>query len=425
MADYKELWQSLNIDLEKHDQLCEVLPKFYSEIYLSQENRPKGMDYFNMVVSEIHGLRIQELDNHRKQGNKVMGSFCVFVPDELALAANVINVGLCAGSDFWHPDGEKYVPQNTCPLVKAAVGAKMGNTCPYFNSCDLLVGETTCDSKKKAWEILGKETDMYVIDLPQMKREKDYASFSDELKSFKEKLEDLSGNEITADKVRESIELVNEKRKALKRLYDLRKNEVLPISGKDALLISQIAFYDDPKRFIKMTNELCDELDQRVSNNESVFAKDAKRILVSGTPMAVPNWKLHHVIESSGGAVVCEETCTGSRYFENYVSNEGNTLEEQYKNLANRYMGINCACFTPNNGRVDDIIRLYKEHKADGVVYFTLPFCQTYSTEYKLVKERLDKEGIPVTMIETGYSLEDAGQLKTRLEAFFEVLENR
>lgn len=148
MADYRELWSDLGIDLEKHDQLCAVLPELFGEVYMSQENRPEAMNYYNFVVSEIHGFRINELNELKKNDNKkVIGTFCVYVPDEIALAANAIPVGLCGGSDFWVPDGEKVLPKNTCPLIKASVGAKIGKTCPYFNSADLLVGETTCDGK--------------------------------------------------------------------------------------------------------------------------------------------------------------------------------------------------------------------------------------------------------------------------------------
>ncbi|MTI65944.1 MAG: 2-hydroxyacyl-CoA dehydratase [Firmicutes bacterium] len=424
MADYKELWKSLDIDLEKHDKLCAVLPEFYEDIYLSQENRPDGMNYFNFVVSEIHGLRIKELADFKEKGGKVFGSFCVFVPDEIVFAADGIGVGLCGGSDFWVPDGEKELPRNTCPLIKASVGARISNTCPYFSSADMLVGETTCDGKKKAWEILGEYTPMHVMDLPQMKREKDYKHWKEELEIFKDKVEKMTGNKVTKDKLQESIKMINDKRKALQRLYDLRKNEKLPISGKDALLITQIAFYDDPKRFTEKVNELCDELEERVKNEVNVFNDDTKRILVTGTPQAVPNWKMHDIIETSGGAVVCEETCIGTRYFTNTVNEDCNSLDEQLKELSNRYMGINCACFTPNDGRIDDIKRLYKEYNAEGVIYYSLPFCNTYAIEYKRVKEELDKEGIPVIMIETDYSNQDVGQIKTRLEAFFEMLEN-
>lgn len=424
MADYRELWSELGIDLEKHDQLCEVLPELFGEVYMSQENRPEAMNYYNFVVSEIHGFRINELNELKKNDNKkVVGTFCVYVPDEIALAANAIPVGLCGGSDFWVPDGEKVLPKNTCPLIKASVGAKLGKTCPYFNSADLLVGETTCDGKKKAWEILGENTPIHVMDLPQMKREKDKAHWVDELKTFTSVVEELTGTKVEKEKLDESIKLVNRKRQALKRLYDLRKNKVLPISGKDAMLVSQIAFYDDPNRFIEKTNELCDELETRVKEGVSVASENTARILVTGTPMAIPNWKMHHIVETSGGVVVCEETCTGTRYFENFVDENNNTLEEQYQSLAERYLGINCACFTPNNGRIEDIIRLYEEYNADGVVYYSLPFCTTYATEYKKVKDALDAKNIPVIMIETDYSLQDAGQIKTRLEAFFEMIQ--
>lgn len=424
MADYRELWKSLNVNLEKHDQLCAVLPEFYGDIYLTQEGRPEGMNYYNFVVSEIHGLRIQELADHRAKGGKVLGSFCVFVPDEITFAAGAIGVGLCGGSEFWVPDGEKDLPRNMCPLIKASVGAKTSGTCPYFQSVDLLVGETTCDGKKKAWEILEEYIPMHVMDLPQMKRESDKLHWMDEIKIFKEKVEALTDTEITKEKLEEAIKLINRKRGALQRLYNTRKADKLPISGKDALLITQIAFYDDPERFIQKTEELCDELEARIKKGVSVFKEGTPKILVTGTPMAVPNWKLHHLIETSGGAVVCEETCTGTKYFERLVNEKEETMDDQIKALADRYLGINCACFTPNEGRIDDIIRLYKEHKAEGVIYYSLPFCHTYAIEYKRVKEALDKEGIPVMMIESDYSLQDAGQIKTRLEAFFEVLEN-
>ena len=423
MADYKELWKSLNVDLEKHDQLCEVLPELFEEVYMTQENRPESMNYYNFVVSEIHGFRVNELIELKKEENKkVIGTFCVYVPDEIAMAANAIPVGLCGGSDFWEPAGETVLPKNTCPLIKASVGARISRTCPYFSSADLLVGETTCDGKKKAWEILEKYAPIHVMDLPQMKRKKDHEHWVDELQIFQKKVEELTGVEVTKEKLNESIKIVNNKRRALKRLYNIRKQKNLPISGKDALLVSQIAFYDDPTRFAEKTNELCDELEKRIENNTNIIDDSTPRIIITGTPMAIPNWKMHHLIETSGGVVVCEETCTGSKYFENLVREDCNTLQEQYDAISDRYLKINCACFTPNSGRIDDIIRMYEEYNADGIIYYSLPFCSTYATEYKKVKDALDEKNIPITMIETDYGLQDAGQIKTRLEAFFEML---
>lgn len=425
MADYHEMWKNLGMNVELHDQLCEALPQAFGDVYLTQENRPQAMDYFNFVVSEIHGYRPAELIEHQKKGGKVFGTFCVYVPDEIVFAADAIATGLCGGSQFWVPGGEKVLPTNTCPLIKASVGARLDRTCPFFRIADMFIGETTCDGKKKAWEILSEDVPVHVMDIPQMKRQKDIQAWADEIKIFLHKVEEFTGNKITAEKLAASIKLINNKRKALARLYSLRKEENLPISGKDVLLISQIAFYDDPARFTEMTNKLCDELDERVKNKVSVFPAGTKRIMLTGTPMSVPNWKLHHIIETTGAAVVVEEMCTGTRYFENLVDETKTTLNEQIESLSDRYMKINCACFTPNEGRIDDILRLAKEYKVDGIIDVNLKFCNLYDTEGYFVERAMKEAGIPVLGIETDYNDQDAEQLRTRVGAFVEMLANK
>ena len=422
MADYRKMWESLGMDLETHDQLCEVLPQAFGDVFLSQENRPEAMDYYNFVIAEIHGVRPQELIKAQEEGKKVFGTFCVYVPDELIFAANAIATGLCGGSQFWVPGGEKVLPTNTCPLIKASVGARLDRTCPFFRIADMYIGETTCDGKKKAWEILGEDVPVHVMDLPQMKREKDIKAWAEEIKELKKVIEEFTGNKVTAEYLSESIKLINNKRKALSRLYECRKADKVPISGRDALVISQIAFYDDPARFTQMTNKLCDELEQRIKDGISVVKEGTKRILLTGTPLAVPNWKLHNIIETSGAVVVCEEMCTGTRYFENLVDETKTTVDEQIDALANRYMGINCACFTPNTGRIDDIIRLAKEYKVDGVIDVNLKFCSLYDVEGYTVERALKEAGIPVMGIETDYTDNDAEQLRTRIGAFIEMI---
>ena len=422
MADYRKMWESLGMDLETHDQLCEVLPQAFGDVFLSQENRPEAMDYYNFVIAEIHGVRPQELIKAQEEGKKVFGTFCVYVPDELIFAANAIATGLCGGSQFWVPGGEKVLPTNTCPLIKASVGARLDRTCPFFRIADMYIGETTCDGKKKAWEILGEDVPVHVMDLPQMKREKDIKAWAEEIKELKKVIEEFTGNKVTEESLSESIKLINNKRKALSRLYECRKADKVPISGRDALVISQIAFYDDPVRFTQMTNKLCDELEQRIKDGISVVKEGTKRILLTGTPLAVPNWKLHNIIETSGAVVVCEEMCTGTRYFENLVDETKTTVDEQIDALANRYMGINCACFTPNTGRIDDIIRLAKEYKVDGVIDVNLKFCSLYDVEGYTVERALKEAGIPVMGIETDYTDNDAEQLRTRIGAFIEMI---
>lgn len=422
MANYVEMWKDLGMDLETHDALCQVLPTAFGDVYLSQENRPESMDFWDMVVADIHGIRPAELIEAQKNGQKVFGTFCVYVPDEIVIAANGIVTGLCGGSQFWVSGGEKVLPKSTCPLIKASVGARLDRTCPFFRIADMYVGETTCDGKKKAWEILGRDVPMHIMDIPQMKREKDIRKWAEEIADFAAVVEAFTGNEIEPEKLKEAIHIVNEKRKALARVFEARKAKNIPISGKDALLMMQIAFFDDPVRCAQMTNRLADELEQRIQDGVSVFPAGTKRIMVTGTPMAIPNWKLHHIIETSGAAVVCEETCTGTRYFERLVDESRETLEEQYQALAERYMGINCACFTPNTGRIEDILRLAKEYNVDGVIDVNLKFCCLYDTEGYTVEAALKEAGIPVLGIETDYDDADAEQLRTRIEAFVEML---
>lgn len=421
-VDNRKMWNELDMDLETHDLLCEALPVAFGDVYLSQKNRPEGMDFFNMVVADIHGIRPAELIKHQEEGGKVVGTFCIHVPDEVAIAGGAISTGLCSGSQFWVPGGEKYVPTATCPLIKASLGARFDRTCPFFRIADLFIGETTCDGKKKAWEILSEDAPMHIMDLPQMKREKDLLHWRDEIMGYKEKIEELTGNEVTEESLHDAIVLINNKRRALQRLNDFRKEEKLPISGKDALLVQQIAFYDDPARFAQMTNQLCDELETRVQEGVSVFPEGTKRILLSGTPLSIPNWKLHHIVETSGAAVVGEEMCTGSRYYEGLVDETPTDLDGMIDALNERYMNIHCACFTPNTERIDDIIRLAKELKVDGVIDVNLKFCGIYDIEGYTVERALQEAGIPVLGIETDYTDEDAEQLRTRIGAFVEMI---
>jgi benzoyl-CoA reductase/2-hydroxyglutaryl-CoA dehydratase subunit BcrC/BadD/HgdB len=424
VTENTQMWTDLGIDLKSHDMLLSALGPAFQEVYLSQKNRPAGMGFYDFVVGDIHGIRVKELREHAKNGGKVVATYCVFVPEELVWAAGGIPVGLCAGTQFSVPMAEQVLPRNTCSLIKSSFGFKLGRVCPYVQASHLIVGETTCDGKKKMFEILNQYQPVYVMEVPNKKTERSRKLWQGEVEVFKDVIEKLTGNQITAENLGQAIELVNKRRLALQRLSNLRKANPVPISGKDALLATQVSFYDDAKRDTQMLNALCDELDKRVATGQGVAPANAPRILISGSPMAIPNWKLHHILETSGAVVVCEESCTGTRFFSELVKPTGKNLEEQLTAIANRYMNIHCACFTPNDERLDDIVRLAKEFKVDGVVHYNLQFCHTYANEAVNVEKRLEKEGIPLLRIETDYSDEDAGQLKTRIEAFLEMVKH-
>lgn len=421
MSDYTEMWEKLGIDVKAHDGLLSFLGNVYQDLFLSQKNRPEAMKYFDFVVSEVHGLRIKELVDARAEGRKVVGSYCTFVPEELITALGGISVGLCTGAE-WAPElVEQVLPRNTCALIKSAFGFKLGRVCPYVEACDLIVGENTCDGKKKAWEVLGQYVkDLYVIDLPQKKSPAGLALLTAEYRQFASRLEELTGRKLTAETLRAAIVTANAKRRALKRLNALRAADPAPISGLDALLIEQISFMDDPVRFTGAVEKLCDELEQRVARKEGAVPAGTPRIVMSGCPMAVPNWKLPAIVEGAGAVIVAEESCVGERSTRFLAEEEGASVEEMIAHLAERYLRIDCAVFSPNPTRAEHVETLGSGRHADGVIHYALQFCQPYQMEAGPLQGRMEKGGMPMLCIDTDYSQEDVGQIRTRVEAFIE-----
>lgn len=423
MSDYNQMWSDLGLDLKGHEALLSVLGSAYASIFLSQKNRPEGMKYFDFVMSEVHGLRIKEIMDAKAQGRKVIGSYCVFVPEEFILAVDGVSVGLCAGAEFNFEGAETLLPRNTCSLIKSAFGFKLGKVCPYLEASDVVVGENTCDGKKKAYEVLGTLIkDLYVMDLPQTKSSMGKALLKEEYCKFIEKLETVSGKKITVDSLRKGIDIANAKRRAVKRLSALRAADPAPISGLDALLVNQVFFYDDPLRFTDAVNKLCDELEDRIKNGIGAVPKGTIRVIVSGCPMAVPNWKLPMLVESSNAVIVGEESCVGERGTRWITEANGDSVDSLLDAITDRYFEIDCAVFTPNPSRLAYIKEMQKKLHADGVIHYSLQFCQPYIMESGPVENDLEKSGIPALRIETDYSQEDAGQLKTRIEAFLERL---
>jgi len=200
------MWSQLGLDLPKHDQLLGFLGKTYQDLFLPQPNRPKSMEYLDFVMSEVHGLRIQELLNAKKAGGIVVGSFCTYVPEELILAAGGVSVGLCAGAEFGFDKAEQYLPANTCPLIKSFFGFSLERVCPYIAACDVVVGENTCDGRKKAYEIFRDlNPNLYVLDLPQTRSPQARALLKAEYLRFLRDLETRSGRAIDHKALSEAI----------------------------------------------------------------------------------------------------------------------------------------------------------------------------------------------------------------------------
>jgi benzoyl-CoA reductase/2-hydroxyglutaryl-CoA dehydratase subunit BcrC/BadD/HgdB len=423
-VDFYPMWESLGMDTKAHDMLLGAVGQMYGDMFLAQQNRPQACDYLNVFATNLHSGEIKEKLDAKETGaaKKIIGSFCLYVPEEIVTAAGGIPIGLCSGADFATSEVEKHLPRNTCPLIKSFAGFRLGRVCPYIQSADLVIGENTCDGKKKAYEWFATQKPMYVVDVPHVRTDETKQMWRNEIHRLAERLEQETGQKITPESLHEGIILANNKRRALQRLSKLRAADPTPISGLDSLLLTQAAFMDDPVRLADAINKVCDECEQRVAAGEGVAPKGAKRILYTGTPMAVPNWKLFNIIEKSGGVVVGEECCTGSRYYKDLVPETGETVDQMLDDIADRYFNIQCAIFTPNHGREQDVMQMAKDLNADGIIDCSLQFCTIYEMEAFGMELTAQENNVPYMHITTDYSTEDEGQLKTRIQAFLEMI---
>ena len=383
------------------------------------------LDYIKNSYSE----RICQLKEEKKAGKKIVGTLCLFVPDEIIFAAGADRVILCGGKNDTIPIAEQYLPRNTCPLVKSSFGSIVNNGCSGVKSCshfglvDMIVAENTCDSKKKMYELMGNYVPTYVIDLPQKPDSSAAVKyFLEELNRFKEVMEKLTGNIITAEGLKKEIVSSNETRRLIHRLYNLRKAEFPPISGLDMIKVMQKQYVLSAEGFKKAVQDLIEEAEQAGDDlNRADFKADPAhrpRIMISGCPMPGGNTKVPEIIENRGGLIVVEESCTGTRSFWDLVDENKDPMTA----LAERYIKIPCSCMTPNDRRIDNILELAREFKVDGVVHYTLQFCHGYNIERYKVQQALRNAGIPMLSIETDYSDSDIEQIGLRVDAFMEML---
>jgi len=378
------------------------------------------MAFFDHALHASHDERVAEIHAFRKNGGKSIGTFCIYVPDEIALAAGVIPIPLCGGTGWSVNYADKMFPRDICPIIRSTFGLSFSGTCPYKKLKDFAVGETTCDAKKKAWDLVGFK----VMEVPQKKNGIDRDLWLREVYAFKDMVETLSGVAVTAESLSANITLVNRKRKALRRINEFRKLDHPPISGLDALLVSQVALNQDTAAFAEAAERLAAELEERVAAGISAYDGNVPRprVMMAGTPAPLGYAKVHFVVESSGMSIVADESCTGSRYYTELVDESRTTLDGMIEAVADRYFSIDCSCFSPNTERLDHVVRTAKEFRVRGVIQNILQYCHGYNIEAKAVEKVLAKENIPSLKIVTDYADEDLEQLRVRTETFAELL---
>lgn len=383
---------------------------------MSNHNLPDGFKNF----ADARKQGFLAMKNLKDSGKKVAGVFCTYTPVEIIMAAGAVWVGICAFSDETVADAEKFLPRNLCPLIKSSYGFALTETCPYMYFADLVIGETTCDGKKKMYELLSELKNVHVMQLPQnQKDEQARELWYQEVLILKEKLEKEFDVVITDEQIKEAIKIKNEERKLLKEFYELSKQLPPPITGLEQLKVlygSQFKFDYQAKN--QELRETIDKVKQDYENGVEKVSKTAKRILITGCPLAGVTEKIVTAIEESGGVVVAYENCIGVKPIENLVDEN----KDPYQALAERYLQIGCSIMTPDDNRYELLTRLVEEFQVDGVVEMTLQACHTYNIETAHLRKMMQKMDMPFISVETDYSTADAAQLKTRLAAFIEML---
>ncbi len=314
-----------------------------------------------------------EMKELKDKGVPVIGSYCTYFPQELGTAMGAATVGLCSMSDETIPDAEKDLPKNLCPLIKASYGFAITDKCPYFYFSDVVVGETTCDGKKKMYEYMGEFKDVYTMELPNTQKEEALKLWKSEIIRFKEYLEKKFDVEITDDMVREGIRINNNVRRSLKRLYEVMKNDPAPIKGMNLFHV----LYGSTFKFDRAA--IPAEVDALVAKIKEEYAagnmeEKKPRILVTGCPMGGATMKVVKAIEDNGGIVVTFESCSGAKSIDKLVDEDN---PDVYDALARRYLNIGCSVMTPNPNRLELLGRLIDEYKVDGVVEMVLQACHT------------------------------------------------
>lgn len=366
-------------------------------------------------------LKVKEL---KDKGEKICGAFCQYTPSEIIYAAGLYQVALCGRSLDPIKTAETRLPANLCPLIKASYGHALEESCPYAYFSDVVVGETTCDGKKKMYELLGELKPMQVIHLPNVPDyERSLEMWTEEIRAFAKGLEEKFNVTITDDMLNESIEWCNKERIQAARIYELGKYNPPAITGTkmNDIMEGEQYMFDREAKYNKI-NEILDQCEKNWHDGIYPYEPDPNRprLIVSGGGYGGVSAKTINVMEELGGAIVCYEGCCGISSRRRLVDEDRS--RDPYVRIAEKYIEVPCAVVSPNYRRMDQVRETIKEWHADGYVSITLHSCNPFAIETENIRRVCEEMDIPLLHIETDFYPGDAGQIRTRIEAFLEMI---
>jgi len=372
---------------------------------------PGPLAWFDEMIDHCYDYTVAARD----AGQPVVGIMCEYAPRELVMAAGAVPVCLCGGSAETIPAAEEVLPANLCPLIKSTFGFHLEKANPFLEMASLLVAETTCDGKKKMFELIAETRPTYVLELPQKEDDPDaLAHWLKELTKFRQELESRFDVTITEDRLREAIRTMNRERALRRELAALMRRETPPLTGRQLLELKSsvsgipaaLAKYGEALAFLETRPVDC-ALSTRV------------RVLLTGVPVVHGAERVVDIIEGSGGLVVCMENCTGLKPI---LDDVDETASDPMHALAEKYFRLPCSVKTRNDGRIESLRRLASEYRPDCMVDLVWQTCLTYDIEsYRVKRLAEDELGIPYLRIETDYSPSDSARIAVRVEALFET----
>lgn len=384
---------------------------------IAEQPLPRTFEEFN----EQRRASFIRVKDYKQAGNRLVGYLCSYTPLEIIDAAGAAGVALCGTSDEVIPEAEKVLPANLCPLIKSTYGFAYSQKCPFTYFSDLIIGETTCDGKKKMYELLSELKPVHILRLPQGRdRAWERQGWREECRLLKERLEQLYGITITDDDLRAAVRRRNRLRAAQLSMFELQAAEP-PVMGGVELMSTMFAgtFNFDVEDFTRKVEQTAAERRAAYEAGERPIPASAKRILITGCPVGGVINKIGRTIERNGGVVVCMDDCSGERTASMMVDADAPDILAA---IADRYLDINCSVMTPNDGRMDNTLAMCEKYHVDGVIESVLTACHTFNVESARMQEAVEGAGIPYMKIETDYSAGDQGQIDTRIAAFIETL---
>jgi benzoyl-CoA reductase/2-hydroxyglutaryl-CoA dehydratase subunit BcrC/BadD/HgdB len=348
-------------------------------------------------------------------GKHIVGITCEYTPRELIIAADAIPVCLCGGSAETITPAERDLPVNLCPLIKSTYGYHVTKANPFLEMADLAVVETTCDGKKKMYELMALSRDVRVLELPQKPDQREsLAYWKGQFHKLKSELEKRFNVTITNEKIKKAIRAMNHERALRRKLSALMASDNPPLTGRQLLdLRTVISPIEKAHEQYESILKLLSAKSRKNSNKGKI------RVLLTGVPVVHGAERVVDLIEDAGGLIVCMDNCTGLKpIIENVDCNDSDPIEA----LARKYLHLPCSVMTRNDLRLDMLDQMVGQYRPDCIIELIWQNCLTYEVESFFIKRFADAKGLPYLKIETDYSPSDSARIKLRVEALFETV---